>query len=316
MPAVATPAKLDPSRTAPLRNRFANEMVKRFNRLERDVVELVEREDAFGLTTNTRWQFETTANKIRSFRGWLKHRVNQRILGTDTGDLERPWTADYVYRAYEAGARRAGTDARLGAERLAEHMRGSTGGAFARERIEALYLRNFTGLEGVTERMSTQMSKVLADGLLAGRNPREIGRELSRSVGLERGRAVTLARTELMHTFVEAQLDGYERLGVQGVDVMAEWLVGNRPCPLCSAMSGTVLRIEEARGLLPRHPNCVCCFRSVLSDVEGTPPSAQATRAAIQRSIRLERPNVSSREARRRTTWVGADKRISGKRKP
>lgn len=317
--ATASPLKLDPSRTSGLRNSFATEMRRRFNALDREVVGLIEKEDALGLTTNTRWAFESNDQKLRSFRGWLKHRVNQRILSTDTGDLIRPWTADYVYRAYEAGIRRAHADTRptaAGGPRQADFVRQAVGSVLGRERLELLYTRNFTSLEGVTERMSVAMSKILADGLMAGRNPREIGRELSRSVGLERGRAETLARTELIHTYAEAQLDGYERMGVQGVGVMAEWLTATNPCRLCSALSGEVFTIQEARGLIPRHANCRCCWRPFLSEFESSPGTAPELRRAIQRSIRAERPNVSAREARRRTSWQGADKRISGKRAP
>jgi hypothetical protein len=41
---------------------------------------------------------------------------------------------------------------------------------------------------------------------------------------------------------------------------MVEWLTASDPCPECSAMAGVVLKLDEAEGLLPAHPNCRCCY--------------------------------------------------------
>lgn len=60
----------------------------------------------------------------------------------------------------------------------------------------------------------------------------------------------------------EGQLDSFKTLGVEEVGVAVEWATANddKVCPKCQSLEGIVLKIDEARGLLPRHPNCRCAF--------------------------------------------------------
>ena len=47
----------------------------------------------------------------------------------------------------------------------------------------------------------------------------------------------------------------FEALGVEELGVAVEWATAGDEavCELCEALEGVVLKIEEARGMLPRH---------------------------------------------------------------
>ena len=251
------PLRMDPSRTTVLRNRYAADMSRRFNALSRDVGELIAQEDALGLLTiNTRWAFETNEQKLRSFRGWLLYKTSQGILASDAVDKDRPWTASYVYSAYLRGVDRAATDTGANREQLRADM---VTGAQSLERLRMLYTRSFEDLEGVTQQMSLQISKILALGLMQGQNPRNIARTLQEQVGLSRNRAETIARTEIIHVHAQAQLDSFKAMGLEEVSGRAEWLTAgdNRVCARCSALDGRTFPIERAYGMIPLHPRCV-----------------------------------------------------------
>lgn len=275
MPATANPLKADPSRTSALQRRYVADLNRRFAALGRDVRQLVDAEDAFGLrsalTRNTRWAFDTNDGKMRSFRGWLRYQTAQGILGTDAADPARPWTADYVDSAFLRGVDRAAIDATRGSrqdqDRERDRMRTRmTTGAQSMERLRMLYLRSFEDLQGVTQHMSVQMSKILASGLLHGLNPREIARQLVQQVGLSRGRAETIARTELISVHAQAQLDTFAALGIGEVSTKAEFMTAGdfRVCTRCAALEGRIFTLRQAQGVIPVHPRCRCVWGPVL----------------------------------------------------
>ena len=325
-----SPLRADPTRTITLRRQYVAEVSRRFSALSRAVGDLVDREDAFGLrrttdpffSINNRWRFETNEQKYRAFQRWLKQQVDEGILEVE-GSTSRPWTATYVYSAYRKGVERSQAEVKK--------KRGETwdlltrlleGSAFTNqvsvERLRLLYMRSFEELQGVTAKMSSQMSRVLADGLAQGRNPREIARQLQKQVGLAKNQARTIARTEIIHSYAEGQLDALEALGEEEVTAMVEWSTAgdHRVCPRCSSLEGVVLTIKEARGLIPRHPNCRCAWlpADVGEKDEGQIRQRRQIQLAIERSLKAEFPKASKQERHARTTWIGADKRIAKRR--
>lgn len=318
----------DPTRTTMLRRQFAAEMRRRFAAISRAIREIVIDLDVFGLepgqpfifnVERQEWRFQTDEQKTRSFRRWLQSQVDQNLLTTDaTG---RPWTGTFVESAYRRGTVRAFTDARR--EALAEDQPGFIEGSRAEflrsaftqperlSKIRLLATRSFEELRGVTAAMSQQLNRVLSDGLSRGLGPREIARTLTSTVTrITRTRALVLARTEIIHAHAEGQLDAFEDLGIEEIGVLAEWSTAgdDRVCPQCQAMEGQTMRIREARGLIPRHPNCRCAFI----------PSAEATTRgrrrrlmqAVGRSLRSERRRPrTTRVAAAASTWIGKELR-------
>lgn len=337
------PLQLDPSRTATLRRQFEAEVKRRYNRLLNKLIDLLVDEDALGLrvqsglrlntlTTNAgRWRFLTSSGKLEAFRQWLAFEMRQEITTDDRTDSD-DWWRKYVDDAYRKGAGRAFDDVRrpalhTGSDQAVafyrggrdEFLRTSFGRAETAEKVKLLAGRVFTDLKGVTEAVSTQLTRHLVDGLSQGRNPRDIARDMAKAIEtIGKTRSLTIAQTEILRAHNEGQLDALERLGVKEVGVMVEWQTArdDRVCPLCLPMQGVVLKLSEARGMLPRHPRCRCVWtpanvgENKQQQTRGKTPVKQALDASVQ----AESPNKPLSKVKQQTKWAGADAKIAQKR--
>lgn len=356
--------RLDPSRTTTLRRDFIADINKRFLWLRGQVLALVVREDAFGLrdsssasslpgpldnalgvlslsiSVNRRFAFETDPQKLESFQTWLQERVDEGILETGTTP---PWTAKYIDSAYRKGALRAYTDvhARELAQRpdfyagsRAQFLESSFGAPERLSKIQLLATRTYDKLKTVPAGMAGETSRIMSDGLAHGWGPAKVARELNKSIdGFNRVNARRIARTEIIHAHAEGQLDSFDEMGLEEVTVMAEWATAKDDlvCPLCLPLDGVVLTVKEARGILPRHPNCRCCWlpagvgekvkkgkgqkywvQSKYSPYgeKKVPISQKTTKygktVAFRDSIKAELPGLSWKEAQVKTSWMGA----------
>jgi SPP1 gp7 family putative phage head morphogenesis protein len=274
------PLAVDPTRTSGIRRRFVTELRRRFARVKLDVVRLLTEEDALGLlpqpgpgvpTANQRWRFQSDPDKVREFKRWLQSQLRSRVVGQSEEAL---WRA-YVEEGFRKGAGRAFDDtsrvrratrvreeltspdpAAFRAGRREEFLRSAFGRPVAVEKVKLLAGRSFDDLEDITSTMSNRMVRALADGLVRGQGPREIARTLAAEVDIGRGRAETIARTEIIRSHAEGQLEALEQLGVESVGVAVEWSIADEnACPRCQAMQGVVLKLAEARGMIPLHPS-------------------------------------------------------------
>lgn len=283
-------------------------------------------EDAFGLVVNQdqRWRFRTEAQKVEEFRGWIESQLKTDILGDDklTSD---DWWQRYVEEGYRKGTGRAFDDTKKPAlsadeqKSVSDFYRGTKEeflrSSFARpesvEKIKLLAGRVLTDLKGVTGYMAQQMVRELTDGLARGENPRTIARRMVKSLDIAKGRATTIARTEIVRAHAEGQLDGLERLGVTEVGVMVEWVTAgdSRVCPQCQPLSGVVLKISEARGSIPRHPNCRCAW--VPANVGEGKGGQQRGRKAVEQAIDKSVAAETGEKGRDASRWTGADTKIA-----
>lgn len=295
------------------------------------------------LTPFPRFQFRTAPEKVDEFLKWLRDEIDGRVF--DAGLTSEPYWEAYIREGYEKGVGRAFDDSRkyewakrwepgqgefyAGTKR--EFLRSTFALTVSKEKVKLIAGRVFAELKDISESMSAHMVRELTDGLVQGKNPREVARRMiDKGIGTKRrgvqSRALTIARTETIRAHSEGQLDAMERLGVEEVGVAVEWstsglgitVKGNpSPCPQCAPLGGMVLKISEARGMLPRHPNCLCTFipANVGEDTEGQKRSKASLRDAIRRSVGAESGRRSAREQMKRTTWGGADTKV-GKRRP
>ena len=350
--------RLDPSRTLTLRKQFQTDIRKRFNKLHRSLIELIIKEDALGLkqrkqlvfhahnqsksqlTTHAaagRWIFQSTEQKLKSFQQWLKQKIALHLIQEQSDDGDNAWWNRYIVEGFKKGTARAFDDTRpqvraavqkdqqavsdFYAGTKDEFLRSSFNWPTSREKVKLLASRTYTDLKGVTEGMAARISHNLVDGLTKGDSPRTIARQLSKDVDISRSRAETIARTEIIRTHAEGQLDAFEKLGVTEVGVMAEWSTAedDRVCPLCQPLDGMVMKVQEARGLLPRHPNCRCAWTpaNVGEDEKKQKRSKSAIELAIEKSYQAELLSTSKHtiaEQKKLSRWGGADKVISKKR--
>ncbi len=132
---------------------------------------------------------------------------------------------------------------------------------------------------------------MLAQGMADGLGPRQLARNLTRTISGPVGdlgitdtlgrfipaerRAVILARSEIIRAHAQAQLQEFENWGVAGVTAAAEFRTAGdtRVCPLCAPIDGRVYTIEQARNIIPVHPQCRCAWLPVDQTVDEIAPS-------------------------------------------
>lgn len=157
-----------------------------------------------------------------------------------------------------------------------------------------------------------KLGEILTDGIAHGRHPREVARTIAKELGIDRECAFSIAQTEIMRCHSERQLDAMEDMGVTELGVAVEWLTAEdgRVCKMCAPLHGIILTTKEARGLLPRHDECRCCWTpaNVGEDTKAQKRSKKAIDEAIDQSIRAEIPETSNRtliEQKACSSWRG-----------
>lgn len=281
-----------------------------------DALDLMRRFPKVQFATNTRWQFATSSEQVQAFQAWLK----QQLASTLRNQTEEELWHRYALAGYLKGAGRAFDDVNakrrsltIGADddskkRLdfyngsrEQFLRDSFARPVAVDKVKLLAGRSFDDLEGVTDQMSLRMSRTLTDGLVEGKSPRDIGRDLAEEVDLGMERALTVARTEIIRTHAEGQLDAMEALGVEQVGVAVEWSTtgDDKVCEECEPLEGVVLDIDEARNMIPRHPNCRCAWvpANVGEDSKDQTRSKSGIEAAFKESGLDERVSKSRPES-------------------
>lgn len=295
-PTVNAARRYDPTRTGATRRAFEAEINRRFAALKKLVrIALVDR-DVLGLqdaplAANARrprhvgrtnavapppvraFQFERSGAKVAGFMDWLTAAAYDGILDTTLGTpiasaAENAWTNVYVRSAYQRGLQSSYAQMRRGGIVVEDSW---INAAFFRpvhaDRAGLIFTRTFEELTGVTDAMAAQMSRELAQGMIEGVGARELARRLENRVDkIGRTRARMVARTEVVAAHAEATLNSYEEAGLEGVNILSEFTTAqdDAVCPICEALQGRTFTIEEARGVIPVHPNCRCAWLPVV----------------------------------------------------
>lgn len=289
----------DPTHTTWIRNEFSREMRKRFYELRGVIRKAIIDRDCFGMLKSFPFKafqmappdcrafaFPRSADKIDAFMAWVKEQTERGILKNATkGQLgtaiEKAWAGRYVETAYQTGIARARQEMRHAGYDVPPID--DTGGIavafnqpFHMDRVGVLYTRLFNDLKGITDTMDMQLSRVLAQAMAEGKNPREIARLLVKTISGPAGdlgitdtlgrfipaqrRAQLLARTEIIRAHHQATIQEYKNWGLEGVRVKAEWTTADdgRVCDECASMEGNVYTIEEIQNMIPAHPQCRC----------------------------------------------------------
>ena len=297
----------DPTRTTVLRNQFASQMKKRFDRLVRSIKEAIVDQDCFGLNNQFNisfrsiemnagpgakaFDFPRSQDKIQGFMSWLKQQEDIEITTAEQvgRGIEDAWTNQYIQTAYQKGiyrGRQELVNAGMSVPTIAE-----TGGIniafntpFHLDKVGVIYTRAYNELKGITGAMDQQISRVLAQGIADGNGPKILARNLRKAITGEglgitdslgryipaKRRATMLARTEIIRAHHLATIQEYENWGVEGVKVKAEWKTAGdgRVCPDCAGMEGSVYTLEEIKNMIPKHPQCRCVALPYMGEKE------------------------------------------------
>ena len=110
------------------------------------------------------------------------------------------------------------------------------------------------------ELLKSDLSKLLQSGLIQGKNPRLLARELQKKFGESEYNSERLMRTELARVQTEAQKQSFERNGFK----QYTFIVNGGCCPLCEDVAkknGGHYYIKDmmpGENAPPMHPNCRC----------------------------------------------------------
>ena len=126
----------------------------------------------------------------------------------------------------------------------------------ALEWIEERAAELVTGINATTrDRLATAIKVSLEEGEgvpLAAKRIKSFFNETYK------GRAKTIARTEIIAANNEGALKGYERAGIEKAEFYTS--LDDRTCEECEPLHGNVYPVMEAHGLIPVHPNCRCTY--------------------------------------------------------
>lgn len=105
--------------------------------------------------------------------------------------------------------------------------------------------------------LKAELEKLLQRGLISGKGPKELSKEVRKLFGSKKSDAERLLRTELARVQTEAQKQSFERNGYTEYEFVAE----PTACPICRALDGKIFLVRKmmpGENAAPMHPNCRC----------------------------------------------------------
>ena len=115
--------------------------------------------------------------------------------------------------------------------------------------------------------LKAELSKQLQVGMIQGKNPRVLAREIQKTFGASASNAERLMRTELARVQTEAQRQSFLANGFE----MYTFHVNHGCCAVCSDLDGKHFKIKDmmpGKNAPPMHPNCRCSVSAYEDDTE------------------------------------------------
>lgn len=105
--------------------------------------------------------------------------------------------------------------------------------------------------------LKADLAKLLQSGMIQGKNPRVLARELESKFGSSRSDAERLMRTELARVQTDAQRQSFENMGFDEYTFHAN----SNCCDACQALNGKHFKVKDmmpGENAAPIHPGCRC----------------------------------------------------------
>lgn len=105
--------------------------------------------------------------------------------------------------------------------------------------------------------LKAELSKLLQSGLIQGKNPRVLAKDIRNKFDVSKSNAERLMRTELARVQTEAQRQSFERNGFKQYTFHA---LGDA-CDICRVLNGKHFNVKDmmpGENASPMHPNCRC----------------------------------------------------------
>ena len=117
--------------------------------------------------------------------------------------------------------------------------------------------------------LKNKLDGLLRTGLIQGRNPRELARELRKAFGASVNDSERLMRTEMARVQTAAQQESFERNGFKEYEYICCGLPD--ACEICRALDGRVFKVKDmmvGENAPPMHPNCHCSTAAAAANRE------------------------------------------------
>jgi SPP1 gp7 family putative phage head morphogenesis protein len=266
----------DPTKTLMIRNRASKEIDRRFSKIRkfvRDSINIGKLVVNVSIVDPDKYVYMRDQDKIPEFNRELQKLIDQEILGLTDGTInnENYWLNVHIGQAYDKGARKV----RIAAERAIVNLaKLPFYSPFINpahvERAELIYTRVFNDMKNVTDVMRGQMSRVLAEGMLRGENPKKVAKAMINRVdAIGITRAKLIARTEIVESHNQASIKEAELLENEtGVEIKMQWLtsIDGRERASHRSRHLVIYSRDEALSKLGE-PNCRCSVSAYI-DIE------------------------------------------------
>ncbi|MBR5289708.1 MAG: minor capsid protein [Erysipelotrichaceae bacterium] len=108
--------------------------------------------------------------------------------------------------------------------------------------------------------LKSELSKLLQSGLIQGKNPRALAKELGKTFDTSKKNLERLMRTELARVQTEAQKQSFIRNGFEEYTFLS-LSEGSGTCPICLGLNGKHFKVKymmPGTNAPPMHPYCRC----------------------------------------------------------
>lgn len=266
----------DPTGADALERRAMKDFTRRMDKVLLAYKSALERIPS-ALTVNARYEYQLDPQLLSLILDDVSYLVDQVLLDGGQNDL---WFDEYIDLAAEKGTGQAYSNLSqqspvyaAGRESLTAILASET----YQRRMALVHARIFEEMKGLSAEVKRDMARVLTDGVGRGLNPREVSRNLTKQIGIEKRRANRIARTEVTTALRRAKWEEDE-------EARQDYGLKTRLLHI-SALSPTTRRThaarhahlyttDEVREWYARDANsinCKCSQQSVLVDDSGNP---------------------------------------------
>ena len=115
--------------------------------------------------------------------------------------------------------------------------------------------------------LKSELSKLLMEGMIQGKNPRQLAVHLRKRFGVSEYNAERLMRTELARVQIEAQKQSLEKNEFEDY----QFICNGTACGICKELNGKHFKIKDmeiAVNAPPMHPNCRCSIAAWMDSEE------------------------------------------------
>ncbi|KMK11044.1 SPP1 gp7 family phage head morphogenesis protein [Pluralibacter gergoviae] len=266
----------DPTGADALERRAMKDFARRMNKISRAYKSALERIPS-SLAVNARYEYQLDPQYLSLILNDASYLVDQVLLDGGQNDL---WFDEYIDLAAEKGTGQAYANLSQQSSAYAAG-RESLSAILASEpyqrRMALVHARMLEEMRWLGAEVKRDMARVLTDGVGRGLHPREVSRNLTEQIGIEKRRANRIARTEITTALRRAKWEEDE-------EAREDYGLKTRLLHI-SALSPTTRRThaarhahlyttDEVREWYARDANavnCKCSQQSVLVDDSGEP---------------------------------------------